>query len=196
MLLNTFEKALMNNPVRASIQRRFEMPRFLSMGGRMKGGRALEVGCGRGVGSELILEMSGAGHVDAFDLDPRMVVRARRRLKGRPARVWVGDVCEIDAEAQTYDAVFDFGIIHHVPRWRGALHEIHRVLKPAGRFFAMEVLDRFILHPVWRRLLDHPLEDRFDHDGFAVGLQNAELKLRTSRQTGRQFAWFIADKAS
>jgi ubiquinone/menaquinone biosynthesis C-methylase UbiE len=196
MLLNTFEKALMNNPVRAAIQRRFEMPRFLSMGGRMKGGRALEVGCGRGVGTELILELSGAVHVDAFDLDPDMVVRARRRLKGGRARIWVGDVCKIDAEAQAYDAVFDFGIIHHVPDWRDALCEIHRVLKPGGRLYAMEVLDRLILHPVWRRLLDHPLEDRFDHDTFSNALESVGLKVSASRKMGCQFAWFIANKSA
>lgn len=196
MLLNTLEKALMNNAVRASIQRRFEMPRFLSMGGRMKGGRALEVGCGRGVGTELILELSGADHVDAFDLDPDMVAQARHRLNGRCARIWVGDVCSIDAETQTYDAVFDFGIIHHVPGWRDALREVHRVLKPGGRLYAEEVLDRFILHPVWRRLLDHPLEDRFDHNTFSDALENVGLKVSASQKMGKQFAWFIADKSA
>ncbi len=45
MLLNRVEKALMNNPLRASVQRRFEARRLLRMGGRMPGPRALEMGC-------------------------------------------------------------------------------------------------------------------------------------------------------
>src|SRR3990172_12588458 len=87
MRLNAIETALMNNPVRAAIQGRFEAERLLAMGGRLRGGRALEVGCGRGVGVELILDRFGASEVDAFDLDPQMLERARRRLRHRGAAV-------------------------------------------------------------------------------------------------------------
>ena len=66
MLLNTVEKALMNNPVRAMSQRWFEAPRLRAMGGAAPGARALELGCGCGVGTELVLDVFGARHVDAF----------------------------------------------------------------------------------------------------------------------------------
>ena len=134
MLLNAVEKALMNNPVRAAVQRHFEAKRLLDLGGAVAGGKALEVGCGRGVGVEIILDLFGAGSVDAFDLDPDMVARARARhaAKGSQVRLWVGDADQIQAEDATYDAVFDFAIIHHVPAWRTALREIARVLKPGG----------------------------------------------------------------
>lgn len=59
MLMNGWEKALVNNSFRAGLQRFFEMPLLLKMGGRLQGGTALEVGCGRGIGTELILKMSG-----------------------------------------------------------------------------------------------------------------------------------------
>ncbi|MBI5529080.1 MAG: class I SAM-dependent methyltransferase [Deltaproteobacteria bacterium] len=65
------------------------------------------------------------------------------------AIVSVGDVTAIRADDETYDAVFDFGIIHHVPDWRAALREIRRVLKPGGRLFAEEVHERFISHPAF-----------------------------------------------
>lgn len=45
----------------------------------------------------------------------------RARLKDIPPerlRVEVGDVTAIDAEDASFDAVFDFAIIHHVPDWR------------------------------------------------------------------------------
>ncbi|UCE85650.1 MAG: methyltransferase domain-containing protein, partial [Deltaproteobacteria bacterium] len=86
MRLNPVEYALMNNPVRAAIQRHFEAARLIRMGGRMRGGAALEIGCGRGVGVELILDRFGADSVDAFDLDPRMVAAARERLAARGSR--------------------------------------------------------------------------------------------------------------
>lgn len=194
MLLNAVEKAMMNNPVRAAMQRHFEARRLLQMGGPVQGGTVLEVGCGRGVGTELIFDCFGAARVDAFDLDPHMVALARKRLAGRPARIFVGDAEKIDAPDSAYDAVFDFGIIHHVPRWRDALGEVHRVLKPGGRFYAEEVLARFIHHPLWRRVLDHPVEDRFDARGFARGLENVGLRVVSTRELIGQFAWFVAER--
>jgi ubiquinone/menaquinone biosynthesis C-methylase UbiE len=196
VLLNRVEKAVVNNPLRVALQRRFEAGRLLALGGRMTGGRALEVGCGRGAGVELILDSFGAERVDAFDLDPRMVALARRRLAGRGDRVrlWVGDVCRIGAPGDSYDAVFDFGIIHHVPNWRDAVREVHRVLRPGGRFYAEEVQARFILNPVVRRLLDHPLEDRFDAQTFASELERQGFHLLGSRAMRSWFAWFAAEK--
>jgi ubiquinone/menaquinone biosynthesis C-methylase UbiE len=196
MLLNAVEKAMMNNPVRAAVQRHFEARRLLDLGGRLAGGRALEVGCGRGVGVEVILDLFGAGSVDAFDLDPDMVAlaRARHAARGNRVRLRVGDAEKIQAEDASYDAVFDFGIIHHVPAWRTALREVARVLKPGGRFYAEEVLAHFIHHPVWRRVLDHPMEDRFDRRGFEGGLTEAGLKVLGSNQVLASFAWFVAVK--
>lgn len=196
MLLNRVEKALMNNPVRASVQRHLEVRRLKKLGGTLRGGAALEVGCGRGVGTRLILDEFGAERVDAFDLDPHMVELARRRLasQGDRVRLWVGDVARIEAADATYDAVFDFGIIHHVPDWRPALAEIHRVLKPGGRFFAEEVLRDFIVHPVVRRVLEHPLEDRFTHEQFLQALAQAGFHVVGERRLGRWFGWYVADR--
>ena len=197
MLLNTVEKALMNNPVRAMSQRWFEAPRLRAMGGAAPGARALELGCGRGVGTELVLDIFGATHVDAFDLDPQMVELARARLapRGSRVRIWQGDAEHIDAPDATYDAVFDFAIVHHVPDWRGALSEVARVLKPGGRFYGEEVLRALIHHPVSRRLLGHPMHDRFDAKGFADGLESVGLRVAARRELLDQVAWFVAEKA-
>lgn len=196
MLLNAVEKAMMNNPVRAAIQRGFEAPRLLSMGGKLSGGRALEIGCGRGVGTQLILDRFGAERVDAFDLDPQMVALARARLAkyGERVKLWAGDAEHIDAPDATYDAVFDFGIVHHIPNWRAALSEVRRVLAPGGRFYAEEVMRAFIHHPVWRRLLEHPMEDRFDHRQFQDGLRDAGFAVVAERAMGSWFGWYVAER--
>lgn len=196
MLLNRLEKALMNNPARALVQRYFEAGRLADLGDRLDGGRTLEVGCGRGIGTRLLLDRFGADTVDAFDLDPHMIELARGQLAGHADRVrlWVGDVTRIAAADDTYDAAFDFAIIHHVPAWREALGEIYRVLKPGARFYAEEVLASFIRHPIWRRVLDHPMEDRFDRAEFADGLREAGFRVVASSDLWGQFAWFVADK--
>lgn len=196
MRLNRAETLLMNNPLRAAIQRHFEAKRLLAMGGPVHGGTTLEIGCGRGVGCELILEGFGAARVDAFDLDPLMIERARRRLAARShsVRLWTGDVTKIDAADAVYDAVFDFGILHHVPHWRDALREIWRVLRPGGRFYAEEVLRPLVTHALVRRLLAHPQDDRFDAVGFRDGLLATGFRPPTMRTLAGVFAWFVAEK--
>jgi ubiquinone/menaquinone biosynthesis C-methylase UbiE len=196
MLLNRFETWAMNNPIRTAVQRRFEGRRLLDMGGAMNGGVALEVGCGRGVGAEIILDRFGADRVEAFDLDPQMVGRARRRLatRGDAARVAVGDATRIAALDESYDAAFDFGILHHIPVWRDALGEIYRVLRPGGRFYAEEVLEHALERRLWARLFEHPREDRFDCLRFRDALVEQGFRIIETRTLGRDFAFFVADR--
>jgi ubiquinone/menaquinone biosynthesis C-methylase UbiE len=195
MLLNRFEKVMMNNPVRAAFQRHFEARRLLAMGGSMHGGRALEIGCGRGVGIGIILDRFGADHVDAFDFDHDMAQRAiARGPGGGNVRLWQGDAAAIAVPDAAYDAVFDFGIIHHVHDWRRAVREVFRVLRPGGRLYAEEILVAFIRHPVWRRLCDHPMEDRFDQEQFIAALSEAGFVVEATRKFFNQCAWFVARK--
>ena len=196
MILNTVEFVAMNNPLRTAVQRHFEAKRFLTMGGPPAAGRALEIGCGRGVGVDIAFEQFAATAVDAFDLDPRMVERAKQRLANSPrkTRLWVGDATRIDAPDATYDSVFDFGIIHHIPDWRLAVSEVFRVLKPGGRFYAEEVLRNFIVYPLWRLLLDHPQADRFDHEQFKSALGEAGFAVIADKAHWNSFGWYIADK--
>jgi ubiquinone/menaquinone biosynthesis C-methylase UbiE len=149
-----------------------------------------------GVGAELILDVFGGERVDAFDLDRRMITRAQSRLRGRHAkiRLWIADATLIPVPAATYDAVFDFGILHHVPDWRRALAEVARVLKPGGRFYAMEVLRAVIVHPLVRWLLPHPQVDRFDEPEFIAALRGAGLHPVASQSFSRAFAWVVADR--
>jgi hypothetical protein len=72
--------------------------------------------------------------------------------------------------------------------------EVHRVLKPGGRFYAEEVLERFILHPLIRRLLQHPHSDRFDSAGFARELGASGLEPVATRELWESIAWFAARK--
>lgn len=193
MKLNAVEKSLMNNGVRAALQRHYEAPLLQRLGGTVEGGRVLEVGCGRGVGTQLILERFRAGHVTAFDLDPDMVDKARRRLAPQtPDRVTlsVGDVTAIDAGDATFDAVFDFGIIHHVPEWRAALREIRRVLKPGGRFYFEEVTRQALQRWVYRTFLDHPDHDRFSGPEFIVACDDTGLTV-SDRCVQRFFGDFV-----
>jgi SAM-dependent methyltransferase len=185
MLMNRVETALINSPPRRWLQRWYEMPWLRRLGGPLPAGaQVLEIGCGPGYGTRLIMDHFGAAHVDALDLDPAMIVRARRRLVGYTDRVRLhtGDAADlrtsIGAGDGDYDAVFDFAIVHHIPAWRDAIAEIARVLRPGGKFYFDEVTALALARPTYRTLFDHPADDRFtaeefraelDHHGLTVG---------------------------
>ncbi|MCH9730433.1 MAG: class I SAM-dependent methyltransferase [Actinomycetia bacterium] len=181
MKLNAIERVLMNNPVRAAHQHRREAAWFRRLaGGALSGQRVLEVGCGRGVGAEVILDRLGAAEVTAFDLDESMVELASKRLSGRPVSLSVGDVCDITEAAAAVDTVVDFGIIHHVPDWQQAVAEIARVLSPGGLLLFEEVPRRMLESWAFRTFTVHPSENRFESDEFA-----AELARNGLHGTGR-----------
>lgn len=194
MTLNRLEFAMMNNPVRAWIQKRFEGPRFRKMGGTVAGGRVLEIGCGRGVGTEIILAQFGAAQVDAIDLDPAMIELARARLKDSAVTFWVGDATRLAVADCSYDAAFDFGIIHHVLDWRKALAEVGRVLKPGARFYAEEILRDFLNQRLCRALFKHPWADRFDYSQFIQGLRENGFKIVQTKRWFNRIGWFISEK--
>lgn len=194
MKLNTLEFALMNNPVRAASQRWVETPFLIGPRGMLAGRRVLEVGCGRGVGLEILLSL-GAAHVTGFDLDPRMVALAQKQVAqyGDRVRVFVGDAEAIDAPDADFDAVVEYGILHHVPNWPQALREIARVLKPKGTFYFEDLLKGFISAWPMRALFDHPQATQFTGREFRAGLEAAGLRVAKWRQWGE---WAAIGQAS
>lgn len=173
MLMNAIETAMVNSPPRRWLQRLYESRLLLRFGGRLPpGARALEIGCGSGYGSQLVLQRFGAQTIDAVDLDAAMIRRARNRLARYGDRVRLAEGSATDLRAAlgagdgAYHAVFDFGIIHHIPDWRAAVAEVARVLAPGGRFYFEEVTAHALARPSYRLLFEHPTEDRFSAEQF------------------------------
>ncbi len=193
MKLNALEFALMNNPVRAMSQRYLETPLLIGPPGVLSGKQVLEVGCGRGVGIEILLAR-GAASVAGFDLDPEMVVIAQRRLAkyGSRARVFVGDAAVIAAPDASFDAVVDYGIIHHIPNWPQALQEIARVLRPSGDFYFEDLFKGFISARPIRALFDHPQATQFTSQEFRAGLEATGLYVKKWQELG---PWGIMGRA-
>ena len=193
MKLNALEFALMNNPVRAASQRYLETPSLIGADGTLAGKQVLEVGCGRGVGVEVLLS-HGAAHVTGFDLDPEMLALARQRLAkyGGRTHVFVGDAERIAASDAGFDAVVDYGIIHHIPNWPQALREIARVLKPGGTFYFEDLFRGFISAWPICALFDHPQATQFTAEEFRAALEGAGLRVQVWHELG---AWGVMGRA-
>jgi len=78
--------------------------------------RVLEIGCGAGTLTQLLAEALPRGSVFGADLSPRTIDAARERLAGfGNAEVVAGDVLELDAGEEPYDAVVLPDVIEHIP---------------------------------------------------------------------------------
>lgn len=81
MKLNSAERLLVNNPVRAAVQMVYGAPLLRRLGGTVRGGAALETDCGRGAGVEVILWQFEVAHVFGVDWIP-CGSNARERAPG------------------------------------------------------------------------------------------------------------------
>lgn len=196
MQLNILERLFILSPIRAFLQDRLEVRQLIKLGGITPGAKVLEVGCGPGFGIDLLYRRFKVCCVDAFDLDERMISLVRRQQKRSnfSPSLWVGNVRNIPIESSHYDAIFNFGAIHHVVDWRASLREIHRVLKPGGKFYCEEIMRWYITHPIIGRLMDHPQEDRFDEVQFIEALRKTGFRINASRQLANLYLWVVATK--
>jgi ubiquinone/menaquinone biosynthesis C-methylase UbiE len=100
----------------------------------------LEVGGGPGGYWAEVAELIPASwQITVSDFSPGMVTQARERLTtlDRPFTVLQADVQDLPFPDGSFDAVIANYMLYHVPDRPRAFAEIHRVLRPEGRFFAM-----------------------------------------------------------
>jgi SAM-dependent methyltransferase len=75
------------------------------------------------------------------------------------------------------DAVFNFGIIHHLEDWEKGIREIARVLVQGGLFFCEEIYPPLYANFLFRRLVAHPTENRFYGTQFREAIAASGLRL-------------------
>ncbi len=184
MKLNWAERLAVNNPLRP-LQQRLEISWYKRWVPIRMGALILEIGCGRGAGAYLIKKTFMPSFIHAMDLDDQMVRKAEKYLtpvKRKGMAFLVGDVRDLPYPEETFDAVFGFGVLHHVPDWLGALGEITRVLKTDGFYCFEELYPSLYQNVITRRLLLHPKENRFKSADWKTGIAASGLVLGTYRE--------------
>ena len=182
MKLNWAERWVVNNPSRV-FQQRIEIGWLKKKMPLNPGAAVLEIGCGRGAGAKLIHQTFGPTLMHAQDLDIEMIRKARRYLGieyQKDISLSVADSTRIPFKDRSFDAVFDFGVLHHVPDWQAALTEIRRILKPGGIFYVEELYPSLYGNFITRHILLHPIENRFRSSEFRRALADRGLPLRAA----------------
>ena len=116
----------------------------------------------------------GLNAVLAFDLEPQLVQRATTTLPDRLSQrifFFVADAQDLPFADSTFDAVVNFGIIHHVLDWRHCIYELGRVTRPGGMFYFEEIYPPLYANFLLKRVVRHPTEDRFYGPQFIETLE-------------------------
>ena len=171
----------MTNPLRPLLQEMYEMPMLRRMATIHKNlHHALEIGCGNGNGTRLIRKYFNPARIDAIDLDERMIRIAQEQNDDHSIHFKVMDAAKLEYPDDSFDIIFDFGIIHHIPNWRDCILELARVSKSHAYLFLEELaIETFSGFPgaLWRKLLAHPYEAMFAFDELEKCLQESDFTI-------------------
>ena len=186
MKANRLEIMIVNSPIRLLVQKKILLPWIRSQVKIPNNGTFLEIGCGRGAGACMLLEEFFPQAVHAMDLDEGMITEATRYITPKQREkinLYVGDSFYLPHRDASMDAVFGFGVLHHLPDWQGGIKEIARVLKPGGLYFLEEFYPPFYLNFLVRRLVVHPEENRFYSRDLRDNLKAAALPIEKALES-------------
>lgn len=175
MKLNKIEFWTMNNRLRAFIQDKIEIKRLRKLSTLPKNKVILEIGCGNGVGTKLIKKHFAPKKIHAIDLDAKMITLAKQKNQNSSNTFQVADATLLPFKDNSFDAIVDFGVIHHIPNWKDALKEMKRVLKPNGELIIEDLsIDTFstIIGRFLKLILKHPYDDMYTQKEFVDALKD------------------------
>ena len=162
-----------------------ELKTFKRFGLVLRDADILEVGRGNGYAASLITAENPHSYT-GLDVMPEQLEIARAR--GLQNAVFIeGSADDLSRfPAQSFDAILDFCILHHVEGWRTFFDEARRVLKDGGSIYAADLSKRCI-HMVDALLhWDHAEEALFtlqefeseaNRRGFATVKKTSDLGL-------------------
>lgn len=115
-----------------------------SLGEPQSGWRIVDVGCGCGMDSQVAAQLAGpAGQVIGVDVSTEMLTVARAGLaaSGLTNVTFVeGSAEALPVEAGWADLVISNGVLNLTPCKPSAFAEVARVLRPGGRFQAVDLI--------------------------------------------------------
>lgn len=97
------------------------------------GGLGLDLGCGDGLLTRILLDQIGPRRLVGIDLDPLETGAAKRFPFYEEVHTCSADAMPLADER--FDFVISNSVLEHIPPLEGTIAEVGRVLKPGGRFY-------------------------------------------------------------
>jgi ubiquinone/menaquinone biosynthesis C-methylase UbiE len=113
-----------------ALWRAIELPALVDLGIPM--GRGIDLGCGEGKLTAMLLGCIGNRDLVGIDTDPQEVEEARRRQIY--AALHVCDAAQIPEPDASFDFAISNSVLEHIPELDPVLAEMARVLRPNGVF--------------------------------------------------------------
>ena len=172
-----------------------------------KGLRCVDVGCGNGAFTELLIERCAPVEVQGIDPSAAQLDFARTRPAGRLAQFQQGDAMALPFPDNRFDAAFMALVIFFVPEPAKGIAEMARVVRPGGTVaaYAWDMLGGgFPMEPIFselRELGHEPLRPpRPEASGMqamrelwtGAGLQEVETRKITVQRSFANFDEFWA----
>lgn len=169
--------------------------------------RLLEVGCGVGAQSEILLRRFPDLHITGVDLSEAQLAAAERNLAqcpwaGQRYRLLHADATDLPFEARRFDSAFLCWVLEHVPQPARVLNEVRRVLMPGSPVYVTEVMNSsFFLDPYSPNLLRYWMafnDHQYDSGGdpfvgaklgnllLAGGFRDVATEIKTFHYDNRQ----------
>jgi len=195
-------------------QARFLEPTVFENVNFSKQQKLLEVGCGVGAQTEILLRRFPHLKIHGIDSSKPQITRARARLaplvKSGRVSFEVGDALSLPYSDNTFDSAFLCWFLEHVGSPVEILRETRRVMKPSAKIYCSEVLNSsFYVHPYspatlqyWFSFNDHQWTMKGDpfmgaklaNYLLAAGFQNVRTEIKThfyDNRAPKQRAEFI-----
>ncbi len=166
----------------------------------------LEVGCGAGAQSEIILRRFPDLHLTGIDRSTKQLASANAFLSQSAIAQSRFNLMEMDAtamkfDANSFDGAFLCWILEHVPEPVRVLSEVRRVLRPGSPIYITEVMNAsFFLDPYspnvwkyWMAFNEYQLEQKGD-PFVGAKLGNFLMKLGYKDIHTEVKTWFLDNR--
>ena len=101
------------------------------------GKRVLEIGTGVGTDARALIRRGASYTGINIDAGSTATTSAALETFGLSGQVLQADATRMRFPDASFDFVYSFGVLHHIPDVQAAMREIRRVLKPGGEVLAM-----------------------------------------------------------
>lgn len=155
----------------------------------VKSGRALDIGCGRGLYTELLLRKGYL--VAGIDIN-----QPRLKQASKFADTFLSDSSQLPFKERVFNLVCILQVLHHIATPEKTLDEISRVLKDGGLLYLTEVVDDNPLFKLLRNIRPSwegdPVKTRLTRGKLRQMLSKRFLVIREDMSNGNfHWMWWI-----